>query len=294
DITVGSGETVRVTAEAGDDIDAILERIESAGISGITDVSVTGEQGEAFQATLAFAEASLAESVSREFTFQAGGSLQTVTVANGPGETDGIDAARMADAINEQADGITAVASDTGGNVILTAIGDTAITVGDTDDANGFTAGDISQAVGSAIVTPGALTIQANDEFTIVDGSATGLFANVDNVEGVTAELSGSLEDVDVLSVANANEAINRVDSALDAVNNVRSELGAIQNRFESTIANLASTSENLSAANSRILDADFAAETANLSQSQVLQQAGISVLAQANARPQQVLSLLQ
>ncbi len=77
-------------------------------------------------------------------------------------------------------------------------------------------------------------------------------------------------------------------------MNGLRSELGAVQNRFDSTIANLATTSENLSAANSRILDADFAAETAKLSKSQVLQQAGISVLAQANARPQQVLSLLQ
>ena len=79
-----------------------------------------------------------------------------------------------------------------------------------------------------------------------------------------------------------------------EAVNDLRGDLGAVQNRFESTIANLATSVENLSASNSRILDADFAAETAKLSKSQVLQQAGISVLAQANARPQQVLSLLQ
>lgn len=105
---------------------------------------------------------------------------------------------------------------------------------------------------------------------------------------------NGNLDTVSVSTVNNANDAILRMDAALDTVNDFRSELGAIQNRFESTIANLASTSENLSAANSRIRDADFAAETAALSQSQVLQQAGISVLAQANAKPQQVLSLLQ
>lgn len=112
-----------------------------------------------------------------------------------------------------------------------------------------------------------------------------------------TAEIavdSGSVQAVTVDTVANANDAILRMDAALDTVNQFRGELGAVQNRFESTIANLATSSENLSAANSRILDADFAAETANLSKSQVLQQAGISVLAQANARPQQVLSLLQ
>lgn len=84
------------------------------------------------------------------------------------------------------------------------------------------------------------------------------------------------------------------MDAALDTINDTRAKLGAVQNRFESTIANIQTTSENLSAARGRILDADFAAETAKLSKSQVLQQAGISVLAQANARPQQVLSLLQ
>ena len=87
---------------------------------------------------------------------------------------------------------------------------------------------------------------------------------------------------------------MDSVDSALAQIDGFRGELGAIQNRFESTIRNLSAVAESLSAANSRIRDADFAAETANLSKNQVLQQAGISVLAQANALPQQVLSLLQ
>lgn len=103
-----------------------------------------------------------------------------------------------------------------------------------------------------------------------------------------------TLENLSVSTVSGANEAILRVDSALNSVNELRGQLGAIQNRFESTIANLATTVENMSASQSRILDADFAAETAKMSKAQVLQQAGISVLAQANARPQQVLSLLQ
>jgi flagellin len=103
-----------------------------------------------------------------------------------------------------------------------------------------------------------------------------------------------TLNKVDISDRKGASDAINTIDKTLDQVNSLRAELGAVQNRFESTISNIASTAENLSAANSRILDADFAAETAKLSKSQVLQQAGISVLAQANARPQQVLSLLQ
>ncbi|MCZ4285677.1 flagellin [Marinobacter salarius] len=103
-----------------------------------------------------------------------------------------------------------------------------------------------------------------------------------------------SVSSIDIGTVAGANSAIEIADAALEQISGIRADLGAAQNRFESTIANLSTTAENLSAANSRILDADFASETAKLSKAQVLQQAGISVLAQANARPQQVLSLLQ
>ena len=95
-------------------------------------------------------------------------------------------------------------------------------------------------------------------------------------------------------TVANANDTITRIDSALRSVNSLRSQFGAIQNRFESTISNLQSTVENLSAARSRIQDADFASETAALTRAQILQQAGTAILAQANAAPQSVLSLLQ
>jgi flagellin len=102
------------------------------------------------------------------------------------------------------------------------------------------------------------------------------------------------ISEIDISTFAGANEAIVAIDNALNQVSAERANLGAIQNRFQSTISNLEITSENLTAANSRIRDADFAAETAALSRSQVLQQAGISILAQANALPQQALSLLQ
>lgn len=108
------------------------------------------------------------------------------------------------------------------------------------------------------------------------------------------AETGTLLQDIDVSTVAGANAAIKGIDNAINQVSRVQAQLGAVQNRFEATISNLAVQGENLSAANSRIRDADFAAETAALSRAQVLQQAGISVLSQANARPQQALSLLQ
>jgi flagellin len=105
---------------------------------------------------------------------------------------------------------------------------------------------------------------------------------------------NSALNSTSVTSMANANTTIGRVDAALTAVSSLRSTFGAIQNRFESTIASLSAVSENLEASRSRILDADFAAETAALTKAQILQQAGVAILAQANAAPQSVLALLQ
>jgi flagellin len=99
---------------------------------------------------------------------------------------------------------------------------------------------------------------------------------------------------LDLSNVAGANVAIASMDSALTSVNTARANLGALQSRFESVVSNLTINAENLSAARSRIRDADFAAETANLTRAQILQQAGTAMLAQANTSPQNVLSLLQ
>ena len=103
-----------------------------------------------------------------------------------------------------------------------------------------------------------------------------------------------AVSTLDVTSYENAQKALAIVDSALASVNGQRAQYGALQSRFTSTISNLQTTSENLSASRSRIQDADFAAETSNLTKSQILQQAGTAMLAQAKALPQQVLSLLQ
>jgi flagellin len=131
------------------------------------------------------------------------------------------------------------------------------------------------------------LTITAGDTITIA-GANSGVFT------GTSFATAGSIDTVNVLNLAGANDAIQRVDAALTQVSSLRSTFGAIQNRFESTISNLQAVSENLEASRSRILDADFAAETASLTKSQILQQAGIAILAQANAAPQSVLALLQ
>ena len=102
------------------------------------------------------------------------------------------------------------------------------------------------------------------------------------------------VSDLDITSFKNATQALKTVDSGLAFISGERAKLGALQSRFETAISNLQVTSENLSASRSRILDADFAQETANLSRSQILQQAGTAMVAQANQLPQQVLQLLQ
>jgi len=103
-----------------------------------------------------------------------------------------------------------------------------------------------------------------------------------------------TLSNIDVKTVTGANNTMKRIDSALNVISNMRADLGAVLNRFQSTTANLSNVLENITAAHSRIMDADFAAETANITKAQILQQAGISVLAQANTLPQNVLTLLR
>ncbi|SEG58583.1 flagellin N-terminal helical domain-containing protein [Marinobacterium lutimaris] len=106
--------------------------------------------------------------------------------------------------------------------------------------------------------------------------------------------VGNSVADIDISTVAGAQKAIDILDEALEQVSSIRGDLGAVSNRLDSTMTNLSNISENQAAARSRIEDADFAKESANLSRAQVLQQAGTAMLAQANAQPQQVLSLLQ
>ncbi|MBN4958332.1 MULTISPECIES: flagellin [Stenotrophomonas] len=107
-------------------------------------------------------------------------------------------------------------------------------------------------------------------------------------------DTSANVQKLDVSTVLGAQQALEVVDKALGAINSTRADLGAIQNRFTSVVANLQTSSENLSASRSRIKDTDFAKETAELTRTQILQQAGTAMLAQANQVPQGVLSLLR
>ena len=127
-----------------------------------------------------------------------------------------------------------------------------------------------------------------------VTGSASAGVKGLTNASTAAAATGTAVSVLDVSTVNGANAALASIDAALSSVSGSRASLGAIQNRFQSTIENLQVQSENLSAARSRIQDADFAAETAALSRAQVLQQAGTAMVAQANQMPNQVLTLLR
>lgn len=133
--------------------------------------------------------------------------------------------------------------------------------------------------------TPISVDVNANG------AAATGL---VDANTTANGKFGAAVNSIDISTAAGAQKAIGVIDNALETINSTRGDMGAISNRLDFTVNNLSSVAENASAARSRIEDADFAVESANLSRAQVLQQAGTAMLAQANAAPQQVLSLLQ
>jgi flagellin len=148
-------------------------------------------------------------------------------------------------------------------------------------------AGDATDSIALAS-TNGEISVKYGDNAPATTFASTGI------QERNAAEGAGSVASVNISTQAGAQKAIGIIDKAIDQVNSSRADLGAANNRLDFTVSNLSNISEKTSASRSRIMDADFASETANLSRAQVLQQAGSAMLAQSNARPQQVLSLLR
>ena len=143
-----------------------------------------------------------------------------------------------------------------------------------------------SVSTGVTITNYGSLTLKAGKDI-VIGTNAIGTLA-----AGTYVKTGSST--VDVSSQVLSSSAITQIDTAINTINTQRAALGTVQSRFESVIANLKTSSENVSAARGRIRDTDFAAETANMTRNQVLQQAGVAMLAQANALPNIVLSLLK
>jgi flagellin len=304
-IAIGSGQAVSVGASAAGSADgqsiesayAKAAAINAAGIGGLT----------------ATADNTLV--VAWDDYNDTGYSLSlngNAIFTNYDGSTTALTGTAAAAAINSNASasGVTASYDSVTGNLTLNAADGRDIDVSQTIAAggtanlglNGTGAGTnnttnaalaFNTAVGAttAVTAKGSIRLTAAETITVGGSSpaAIGFGAG-----GTLALGSSALNSASVTTVANANTAIGRVDAALTSVSSLRSTFGAIQNRFESTIASLSAVSENLEASRSRILDADFAAETAALTKAQILQQAGVAILAQANAAPQSVLALLR
>jgi flagellin len=223
------------------------------------------------------------------------------------------DLSALAKAINDKSGttGITAELSGSNDEITLTQASGYDIKIGDFEHSDtgsqdisvqgneGVATKLIDDGTGQydSTVVGGEVTFSASDDFNITsDESATATGGSIFSTDAGEANVSelNSIADVDITTVEGAASAIQAIDSAIGQIDTFRGDLGAVQNRFESTIANLQNVSENLTAARSRILDADIAQETSAMTKNNILQQAGVSILAQANQAPQLALSLLQ
>jgi flagellin len=284
----GSFNTVGQTAGSAY---AIAQAVNAAGVTGLNATALTTTAPSAFTTvTSAAGGGTYALSINGINVFGTGGE----TLAAGGTITQ----AQVETAINAVAGqtGVTAsesTAAGTQGELVLTAQDGSNITVAQTlgGDAAGGASATIAGTTAAPVTTYGSLTLSAASAIT-VGGTDPGV-AGAGLVTGTVAASTGTLATQNVDTVQGANDTINSVDSALAAVSSLQSTLGSIQNRFTAAVSNLTSTSQNLTQSRSTIQDANFAQETANLTQAQVLEQAGISVLAQANQEPQLILKLL-
>ncbi|GAB2546533.1 flagellin N-terminal helical domain-containing protein [Simplicispira piscis] len=292
-ITVTANDSAKITA------DAINLQTQSTGVTATarSEAQVTFGTAGAYSLTLR-SDNSTNETVSFSISATTGadGLSNAVSAINEKSSKTGIVAQ-----LNSAGTGI--VLSNTSGNNILVGDGGavnagvTTVqklardTTGAVITAGGTQALDNTTAASSndAVVTGGYITLDSDKSYSTNATTTTALGAT-----GVTASTLRKVSDLDVTSFNNATDALKTVDSALGFINGERAKLGALQSRFETSINNLQVTSENLSSSRSRILDADFAAETANLSRAQILQQAGTAMVAQANQLPQGVLALLR
>jgi flagellin len=291
-IKVGNNPAVDIYSASGGvniagDAKSLAAAINAAGITGLQATAApTVSAAGSYSATAGFAAGTTASSITLN------GINISLGILTGNSATD-INTTLQAITANSAATGVTA-AINGGGGLTLTAADGRNISISFTG-GTGTTAGlgDLGLS-GVAATTYGHYNITYNgtSAITVAGSASAGVKGLADGTTNASAT-GTAVSAIDISTVAGANAAIVSIDNALTSVNTSRAFLGSIQNRFESTVANLSSTVENLTASRSRIQDADYAAETANLTKSMIVQQAGIAVLSQANTIPQNVLALL-
>ncbi len=265
---VGTGT---ITTDAA----GLAQAINSAGVPGVTATAASNTAAGAAMTPAALTGTITINGITT-------GSITTTAVA-------ATDRSAVVSAINAISAATGVTAKDNGASVDLVAADGRNISVAFTTLTSAATGVHAAGTVASTYTLNYAGTLGGS---LVIGGTVgnSGLTAATTN-----AALSGTaISNVDVTSVTNANSTLASVDAALQQVDSTRASLGAYQNRFQSAINSIQTTSENLTASRSRIQDADFAAETANLTKAQILQQAGTAMVAQANSSPQGVLALLK
>jgi len=312
-LTAADGRNIAITSSAGTAAGA--QGIQNAtGLDASTGANASGHDTLTIQAGGAFdlsspASGSLTEGdnftldgLTYEFTTDATvtGSNVAVTVADS--DTATAVATAIKTAINAQyALGTTSVSATSATDTVTATnnrLGVNSTFAGYSESVTGgggvgalvqtSTGTGTAPADGSGVTTRGTLTLSSATGYSVAGAEAA--YAGLSTTSAALTTLS----TVNISTVAGSNTALAVIDGAMSQVNSMRANLGAVQNRFSATITNLQTSAENVTAARSRILDTDFAAETATLTRAQILQQAGTAMLAQANALPNGVLALLR
>ena len=289
--SLGSSTIAVAAGATGDQIETQINAVTAT--TGVSATARTTATLGSFSAagTFAFTVGTRSGNTASGTNYSSAISVQVTDTSNLKDVADAINSSSAASGVTATSNGATiSLVNEEGRDIYLENVLATgAATVGLTGSSGA--AVTLGAAVGTDSSTVGAsISFNSFKGFAVTTSVATGLFT------ATTANSSAlsSVASINIGSQTGAQSAITTIDGALDFINNDRGNLGAVQNRLAGTIRNLSNVAENVTAARSRIQDADFAAETANLTRTSILQQAGISVLAQANSLPQQTLALLK
>lgn len=287
----GGGQSKNLTIAAGASAGQIAAQMNGA-VGGLAATASTVAQFTVDSAAIA-----AATPASANFTLQvgSGAAVQFTGVVKASDLADQLksNAAKLGITVNyDSTTQALSVKSDTGENLTFNA-GDAGAIAGvkvATLDGTG-TAGTAVALANTAIIATGAVSLNSSSSYSLSGAGVTGLFAATGTAANSTKT---TVNNTDITTAANAQNSIDVITQAISDIDSQRAGLGAVQNRFDNTVANLQSISDNSSAARGQIQDVDYAAETAQLTKQQTLQQASTAILSQANQLPSAVLKLLQ
>jgi len=289
--SLGSSTVAVAAGATGDQIETQINAVTAT--TGVSATARTTATLGSFSAagTFAFTVGTRSGNTGTGTNYNSAISVQVTDTSNLKDVADAINSSSAASGVTATSNGATiSLVNEEGRDIYLENVLATGTATVNLTGSSGA-AVTLGAAAGTDSSTVGAsISFNSFKGFAVTASVATGLFT----ATSANSSALSSVASINIGSQTGAQSAITTIDGALDFINNDRGNLGAVQNRLAGTIRNLSNVAENVTAARSRIQDADFAAETANLTRTSILQQAGISVLAQANSLPQQTLALLK